>query len=83
MFVWLLFLVLALNLTTLFLRHWVAPRQSEAFTVQGFVDELRACVTDQQDCPWRMDSGGTWPKAGSLRPPGSLTMPNPPGPDHR
>jgi hypothetical protein len=49
--------LLAVNLTTLFFRQWVAPRAEADFTLSDLIEELReslACEADWERC---LDSG--------------------------
>jgi hypothetical protein len=54
---WLLITLLALNLTTLFVRLWIVARAGSGFTVSGFIRELYGCLGEKAawvDC---LDSG--------------------------
>jgi hypothetical protein len=54
---WLLITLLALNLTTLFFRHWVAPRAETDFTLSDLVEEFRESLAGQADWERCLDSG--------------------------
>ena len=57
MVAWLLITLLAVNLTTLFYRHWVAPRAEADFTVSDLIDEFRENLVLEADWERCLDSG--------------------------
>lgn len=54
---WLLITLLAVNLTTLFYRHWVAPRAEADFTVSDLIEEFREGLAATADWAPGWDSG--------------------------
>jgi hypothetical protein len=57
MLAWLLLTLLAVNLTTLFYRHWVAPRAQADFTVSDLIDEFLENLALEADWERCLDSG--------------------------
>jgi hypothetical protein len=54
---WLLITLLAANLTTLFVRHWMAPRAEPGFSVSDFIKQLYANLEWETDWEHCLDSG--------------------------
>jgi hypothetical protein len=54
---WLLITLLAVNLTTLFVRHWMAPRAEPGFSVSDFIKQLYANLEWETDWEHCLDSG--------------------------
>lgn len=53
---WLLLTLLAVNLTTLFYRHWVAPRAAADFTLSDLIEEFRENLGWEADWERCLDS---------------------------
>jgi hypothetical protein len=53
---WLLITLLAVNLTTLFYRHWVAPRAEADFAVSDLIEAFREPLSGDADWERCLDS---------------------------